>query len=100
MKKIELPENWYIKACPEFKKLCDVKEACVNGNYLDCVYFNYNSLDLSNYWKKWSYYPNEEKAIELEKIEISFDLFLKYLNGESDEPDDLQPLIKLLKEIT
>lgn len=100
MKKIELPKNWYIKACPEFKKLCDINAASVNGNYNDCVYFNYNSLDLLDYWRKWSYYPNEAEAIELGKTEIPFDLFLKYLNGESDEPDDLQPLIKLLKEIT
>ena len=99
MKKIELPENWYIKGCPELKKLCDINTASINGNYDGCVYFNYSALDSLDYWRKWSYYPYEEEAIGLGKTEIPFELFLKYLNGESNEPDDLQPLIKLLKNI-
>lgn len=99
MKKIELPKNWYIKGCIELRNLCDKHVANILGNYKNCIYYNYTSLSDDTFWRRWENYIDENEAKFNNAVEIPFDLFLKYLNGESEESDDLQPLVKLLNNI-
>lgn len=102
MKKIKLPENWFIKGCPKLKALCDKNGANVFGDYHDCVYYNYNPTQNENFWRSWNHLDSVTLATYEGKTEISFELFLKYINGEEvmEIQEDLTPLVKLLNNIS